>query len=160
MEKANKVSVWVGKFADDDDLTDYIENACDEKGDASNQFRDDTGIDWIDDDFREAGMLQPDLSLRKNLVGFSWIDSFADVLIPELEAMRGVDDNGLIYFITSNTRAHTSRHFRLTGNRSRAGIHSGSARAAHTQALRDRNYRSHPHRARRGSEPRQNRVRV
>lgn len=96
MEEANKVSVWIGKFTDDDDLTDYIENAYDENGDSSNQFLDDTGIDWIDDDFREAGMLQPDLSLRKNLVGFSWIDSFAHVLIPELEAMRSVDDNGLI----------------------------------------------------------------
>ncbi|MBR8236273.1 immunity 22 family protein [Burkholderia sp. AU32357] len=32
MEKANKVSVWVGKFTDDDDLTDYIENAYDENG--------------------------------------------------------------------------------------------------------------------------------
>ncbi|HDV6325945.1 TPA: immunity 22 family protein [Burkholderia cenocepacia] len=96
MEKANKVSVWVGKFTDDDDLTDYIENAYDENGDSSNQFRDDTGIDGFDDGFREADMLQPDLSLRENLVGFSWIDSFADVLIPQLEAMRSADDNGLI----------------------------------------------------------------
>ncbi|AWG28661.1 immunity 22 family protein [Burkholderia cenocepacia] len=96
MEKANKVSVWVGKFTDDDDLTDYIENAYDENGDSFNQFRDDTGIDGFDDGFREADMLQPDLSLRENLVGFSWIDSFADVLIPQLEAMRSADDNGLI----------------------------------------------------------------
>ncbi|MBP0609251.1 MULTISPECIES: immunity 22 family protein [Burkholderia] len=96
MEKANKVSVWVGKFTDDDDLTDYIENAYDENGDSFNQFRDDTGIDWFDDGFREADMLQPDLSLRENLVGFSWLDSFADVLILQLEAMRSADDNGLI----------------------------------------------------------------
>ena len=96
MEKANKVSVWVGTFTDDDDLTDYIENAYDENGDSFNQFRDDTGIDGFDDGFREADMLQPDLSLRENLVGFSWIDSFADVLIPQLEAMRSADDNGLI----------------------------------------------------------------
>ncbi|KVL37138.1 immunity 22 family protein [Burkholderia sp. MSMB1835] len=96
MEGANKVSVWVGKFTDQDDLADYIENAYDENGDSSNWFRDDTGIDWFDDGFREADMLQPNLSLRENLVGFSWIDSFADVLILQLEAMRSADDNGLI----------------------------------------------------------------
>ncbi|KVH73005.1 hypothetical protein WJ42_23000 [Burkholderia cepacia] len=96
MEKANKVSVWIGKFVNEDDLTDYIENTYDENGDSSNQFRDDTGIGWFDDGFREADMLQPQLSLRENIVGFSWIDSFADELIPKIEATRRADDNGLI----------------------------------------------------------------
>ncbi|MDN7767083.1 immunity 22 family protein [Burkholderia cepacia] len=119
MEKANKVSVWIGRFTDGDDLTDYIENTCDENGDSSNQFRDDTGIDWFDDDFREADMLQPDLSLRENLVGFSWIDSFADVLIHQLEAMRSADDNGLIllynFQYVSAESVRPASHVRFVG---------------------------------------------
>lgn len=56
--------------------------------------------------------------------------------------------------------AHTNRHWQPAASRSRADIHSSSARAVHVQARRDQNFHCRPRRARRGSRAMPNRARA
>lgn len=96
MEKARRVSVWIGAFSDIDDLMTYMESTYDASDNASSPFRDDTGIRWFDDDFREAAILRPDLGLLANLARFSWSDSFQVLLAETLEKVGASEHNGLI----------------------------------------------------------------
>lgn len=65
MKKALKVSVWIGAFSDLDDLIEYVDIRYADDGNVSNDFWRDIGLDWFDDDFREAALIEGTICVRR-----------------------------------------------------------------------------------------------
>lgn len=95
MKKALKVSVWIGAFSDLDDLIEYVDIRYADDGNVSNDFWRDIGLDWFDDDFREAALIEGD-DLREEISEFSYGPSFADDVARDVEAGRKDGENGMI----------------------------------------------------------------
>lgn len=97
MHKNPKVSAWIGKFSDAHDLMRYVETRYDPSGNSTNQFWNEIGISWFDDDFREASMLSSgNDTLADELQEFSYGETFADELFRRLTQMRQPGMDGLI----------------------------------------------------------------
>ncbi|AZU59351.1 immunity 22 family protein [Ralstonia pseudosolanacearum] len=95
MEKDLKVYVWIGEFSDLDDLLQYVDARYDDDGNVSNDFWRDIGIDWFDDDFREAALIEGE-DLREEISEFSYGSSFADEVARDIEVNRKDGENGII----------------------------------------------------------------
>ncbi|CBJ40812.1 hypothethical protein (plasmid) [Ralstonia solanacearum CMR15] len=95
MKKALKVSVWIGAFADLDDLLQYVDTRYADDDNVSNDFWRDIGLDWFDDDFREAALIEVG-DLREEISAFSYGPSFADDIARDVEASRKDGENGMI----------------------------------------------------------------
>lgn len=54
MEKANKVSVWLGNFDSKREFGNYMEEQFDEEGDMTSVFMSDFEIEFIDSQFQEV----------------------------------------------------------------------------------------------------------
>ncbi|AXV84198.1 immunity 22 family protein [Ralstonia solanacearum] len=95
MGKDLKVSIWVGEFSDLDDLLQYVDVRYDDAGNLSNDFWRDIGIDWFDDDFREAALIDG-RDLREEISEFSYGSSFADEVARDIGSDRKEGGSGII----------------------------------------------------------------
>ena len=78
MEKANKVSVWLGNFDSKREFGNYMEEQFDEEGDMTSVFMSDFAIEFIDSQFQEV--LYDDNLKKENLMSASYSESFLDCI--------------------------------------------------------------------------------
>jgi len=87
-EAENILSIWVGAFADEADLFDYVDWKYDEDGDSHCDFATDSGIGWFDHDFQEANFIGAiDEDWQKILQPHSFSASFAGEVVNALKSL-------------------------------------------------------------------------
>ena len=95
VKQDGRVSVWVGRLADEDALRTYVEvgHVGDE---ASCPFWSDIGVDWFDEDFLEAEFHPNGITADQAVFGHSWWKSFAAPVPAVLADRPPVDANAVI----------------------------------------------------------------
>jgi len=83
MEEINKVTVFVGNFSTENDLSKYIKEHFTEDGDIYSDFMKDLDIDFIDNQFQEVLFLGKSIS-KNDFKEFSYSDNFIDFINEDL----------------------------------------------------------------------------
>lgn len=81
MENTGVVSVWVGKFDDEDQFFNYVEKSYDDDG-ANSGFITETDVEDYDEDFAEGAWFDP--GNPEALAEVSYMESFSELLLPDL----------------------------------------------------------------------------
>ncbi|GAA4338082.1 immunity 22 family protein [Flaviaesturariibacter amylovorans] len=76
------VAIWVGNFTDEAALRSYTSLVYDDEGEATSPFAHDTGLEWYDEDFMEAIMIDP----RDPLTAIGRA-SYAASFLPQLQPL-------------------------------------------------------------------------
>lgn len=80
-EEKGVVSIWVGVFACEEDLRRFVEDVYDEDGDSSSPFRLALGLDWYDEDQKEASFSgDAEMAASELVVGHSYWESLSSTL--------------------------------------------------------------------------------
>ncbi len=88
MEEENKVSIWLGNFNSEDELTEYMEEHFTEDGDMYSDFMKAFEIDFIDNQFQEV-FFSKNLS-KEDFKSFSYAESYVDDINANLENYNSV----------------------------------------------------------------------
>lgn len=112
IQHKNFVSIWCGKFANEDEFLQYLE--MDYDSDDNSQFMQDFLIDWYDKDLSECGFYTGDLF--KNLMQHSYAESFPLSLKKDIENYLNCNSVLLIYdFVANPQLANKTTKLHLLG---------------------------------------------
>lgn len=112
IQHKNFVSIWCGKFANEDEFLQYLE--MDYDSDDNSQFMQDFLIDWYDEDLSECGFYTGDLF--KNLMQHSYAESFPLSLKKDIENYLNCNSVLLIYdFVANPQLANKTTKLHLLG---------------------------------------------
>jgi hypothetical protein len=75
-----KVTVFLGKFKDEDELKKYVKFTYDEEGEATSEFCRQSNVEWFDEDFMEAFMFRQEQPFTDIMMA-----SYADTFKPSLQ---------------------------------------------------------------------------
>lgn len=96
----NFVSIWCGKFANEDEFLQYLE--MDYDSDDNSQFMQDFLIDYYDEDLSEYGFY--DENLLQNLMQHSYTDSFPVTIQQDIQPYLNCNVVFLIYDFVANPK--------------------------------------------------------
>lgn len=99
------LSLWIGHFAGEDDLFEYVDFRYDDDGNSSCQFALDAGLGWFDHDFQEAHYTEAGLTdAAQVLVGHSYSASFIEPAVAAITQFRRPQDNAvfILYDVAYN----------------------------------------------------------
>lgn len=112
IQHKNFVSIWCGKFANEDEFLQYLE--MDYDSDDNSQFMQDFLIDWYDEDLSECGFYTGDLF--ENLMQHSYAESFPLSVKKDIENYLNCNSVLLIYdFVASPQLANKTTKLHLLG---------------------------------------------
>ncbi len=110
------VSAWIGRFAGEDALFDYVQKTYPADQPATSAFLTDFPIGFYDEDFSEANFIVDVDDLDAALAGHSYIDSFVAPLRADLQRVADFNSIYLIYdFDASDTSPHVTARMRWLG---------------------------------------------
>jgi immunity protein 22 of polymorphic toxin system len=93
-------AVWLAKFNDSTELSDYVEwiypEDEDEQEDPTCMFANDIGINWFDHDFIESGYYGTSSEVLKNIEGHSFVEYYLPDLQQKLNSIDYSDKNSII----------------------------------------------------------------
>lgn len=72
----NKVSIWTGRFSDNEKLKEYIKERYTDEGDMDSLFMSAYKIDFIDNQFQEVLFLNDNITLQTLIAPLSYADFF------------------------------------------------------------------------------------
>lgn len=98
-DNQNFVSIWCGKFSNEDEFLQYIE--MDYENDENSQFMQDFLIDWYDEDLSEYGFYNK--NLLENLMQHSYATNFSLEIKKDIQPYLNCNAVFLIYDFIANT---------------------------------------------------------
>lgn len=96
-----KVTVFLGRFKNHEELHEYVQLVYDEEGDATCALFRETGIEWFDEDSLEA-FLFDEKDPYKRIMEASFADTFKPSLKEQLTPSLLSKYNAIILFYTAN----------------------------------------------------------